>query len=60
MLQSFVFCILFLQSFASNQYLVCKSVPGIFGDDSRTQVNHTIRDSPGRPEKIGPRGLRVS
>ena len=60
MLQYFVFCILFLQSFASNQYLVCKSVPGIFGDNSRTEVNRTIRGSPGRPGKIGPRGLRVS
>ena len=60
MLQCFVFCILFLRSFASNQYLVCKSVPGIFGDNSRTQVNRTTRGSPGRPGKIGPRGLRVS
>ena len=62
MLQYFVFCILVLQSFASNQYLVCKSVPGIrvFEDNSGTQVNRTIRGSPGRPGKIGPRGLRVS
>ena len=60
MLQFFILCILFLPSFASNQLLVCKSVLGMFENDSRTEVNRNARGCPGRPGTIGPRGLPVS
>ena len=58
MLQFFIFYILVLQTFASNQYLVCKTVPGIFGNNSETPGLRGQRGQRGPQGKRGPRGER--
>ena len=66
MLQFFIFCILFLQTFASNQYLVCKTVADIFGNYSGTpgprglRGPQGLRGQRGQRGPQGQRGLRVS
>ena len=59
MLQFFIYGILFLQTFASNQYLVCKTVAGIFGNYSGTpgpRLPQGLRGQRGPQGKRGPQG----